>query len=103
MTPNCCRRSRAEDLYEEIISRALCVSVSFASVAEIDRVNIRQATFAAMRRALGGLAVTPRHVLVDGNDLPPHLACPGETLIKGTRDPPRSRQPLSLRKSLATG
>lgn len=72
-----------EDLYEEIVARALCVSVSFASAAEIDEINIRQATFAAMRRALNGLAMVPHHVLVDGNDLPPRLACPGDALIKG--------------------
>ncbi len=72
-----------EDLYEEIVARALGVGVSFACATEIDAINIRQATFAAMRRALSGLALVPRHVLVDGNDLPPHLVCAGETLIKG--------------------
>lgn len=72
-----------EDLYEEIAARALGVSVAFASAAEIDAINIRQATFAAMRRALHGLALAPNHVLVDGNDLPPCLVCEGETLIKG--------------------
>ena len=72
-----------EVLYEEIVARALGVSVSFASAAEIDAINIRQATFAAMRRALAALAVLPSHVLIDGNDLPPCLVCKGETLIKG--------------------
>ena len=72
-----------EGLYEDIVARALGVSVAFASVAEVDAINIRQATFAAMRRALNGLAVLPLHVLVDGNDLPPDLLCPGETLVKG--------------------
>ena len=72
-----------EALYEEIVARAVGVSVAFASVAEIDAINIRQATFAAMRRALSALAVLPSHVLIDGHDLPPCLACDGETLIKG--------------------
>lgn len=72
-----------EALYEEIVSRAIGVSVAFASAAEIDTVNIRQATFMAMRRALAGLAILPAYVLVDGNDLPPCLICQGETLIKG--------------------
>jgi ribonuclease HII len=72
-----------EALYEEIVARAIGVSVSFASAAEIDAINIRQATFAAMRRALAALAVLPSHVLIDGNDLPPCLVCKGETLIKG--------------------
>ena len=72
-----------EDLYETIVDTALAVGVAFASAAEIDRVNIRQATFLAMRRALGALAHVPAYVLVDGNDLPPCLICAGETLIKG--------------------
>jgi ribonuclease HII len=72
-----------EDLYETIVATAISVSVAFASAAEIDRVNIRQATFLAMRRALAALALTPVYVLVDGNDLPPRLVCEGETLVKG--------------------
>ena len=57
--------------------------MAFASVAEIDTLNIRQATFAAMRRALAALAIVPAYVLVDGNDLPSCLICEGETLVKG--------------------
>ena len=72
-----------EDLYETIVATAVGVSVAFASAAEIDSINIRQATFAAMRRALAGLADVPAYVLIDGNDLPPCLICEGETLIKG--------------------
>jgi ribonuclease HII len=72
-----------EELYEQITEHALGVSVAFASAAEIDSINIRQATFLAMRRALAALAVLPAFVLVDGNDLPPCLVCEGETLIKG--------------------
>lgn len=72
-----------EALFEVIVRQAQALSVAFASAAEIDVVNIRQATFLAMRRALAGLATTPAYVLVDGNDLPPRLVCAGETLIKG--------------------
>ena len=57
--------------------------MAFASPAEIDDINIRQATFLAMRRALAGLAVTPHHVIVDGNDMPPGLCRSTETVIKG--------------------
>jgi ribonuclease HII len=70
-------------LYEEILRHALAVAVAFATAAEIDRINIRQATFFAMRRALTALPVAPRHVLIDGNDLPPDLGPPAETVIKG--------------------
>jgi ribonuclease HII len=72
-----------ERLYEEIMLDAIAVAVAFASAAEIDRINIRQATFSAMRRALFALAVAPRHVLIDGNDLPPGLCLPAETIVKG--------------------
>lgn len=72
-----------EKLFEAIMARALAVAVGFASAAEIDAVNIRQATFRAMRRALAALAAAPAYVLIDGNDLAPRLACPGETIVKG--------------------
>ena len=72
-----------EEIFELIMAKALAVSVAFATATEIDRLNIRQANFLAMRRALAGLATLPAYVLVDGNDLPPCLVCEGETLIKG--------------------
>ncbi|MEJ0096364.1 MAG: ribonuclease HII [Methylocella sp.] len=76
-------REERENLYEEIMRRAVAVAVGFASAAEIDIINIRQATFSAMRRALAALAAQPRYVLIDGNDLPQNLCCPGETIVKG--------------------
>ncbi len=76
-------REERENLYEEIMRRAVAVAVGFASAAEIDLINIRQATFSAMRRALAALAAHPRYVLIDGNDLPQNLCCPGETIVKG--------------------
>jgi ribonuclease HII len=72
-----------EALYEHILSHALAVAVGFAPAGEIDRINIRQATFAAMRRAACALPLRAAHALVDGNDLPPRLPCPGETIVKG--------------------
>jgi ribonuclease HII len=72
-----------ERLYEVILDRAHAVGVAFASAAEIDAINIRQATFRAMRRALHALSASPAYVLVDGNDLPPGLCCTGEALVKG--------------------
>lgn len=72
-----------EDLYERILSRALAVAVGFSPAGEIDRINIRQATFAAMCRALRALPLRAAHALVDGNDLPQAFHCPGETIVKG--------------------
>ena len=59
-----------ERLYDQIRARALCCSIAEASVDEIDRVNILQATLLAMRRAVEGLRLRPLRVLVDGNQLP---------------------------------
>jgi ribonuclease HII len=57
-------------LEAEIRSRARGFAVAEASVEEIDRLNIRQATFLAMRRAVAGLGLTPDLALVDGRDAP---------------------------------
>lgn len=61
---------RRERLFDEICAQALCCAVAEASVAEIDRLNILQATLLAMRRAVAGLRLSPAKVLVDGNRLP---------------------------------
>jgi ribonuclease HII len=53
-------------LAPKIRERAVCYGIGAASVREIDRVNIYQATVIAMRRALGRLHTAPHHVLVDG-------------------------------------
>ena len=69
-------------LYDEIRAKALCCSVAEASVEEIDRLNILQATMLAMRRAVEGLRLKPAKVLVDGNRLPP-LPMLAEAIVKG--------------------
>ncbi len=72
-----------EDLFLIIMAKALAVGIGFSSVSEIDAINIRQATFAAMRRAVRALSQGPTYLLVDGKDSPPAMACPVETIIKG--------------------
>ncbi len=62
--------TRREQLYEQILDKALCCSIAQASVAEIDQFNILQATLLAMQRAVAGLRLAPAKVLVDGNRLP---------------------------------
>ena len=74
--------ARREALYEEITKNALGWSVAFASEKEIDEVNILQATFLAMRRALEGLEKKPDFALVDGNR-DPGLGIPTRCEIKG--------------------
>lgn len=73
------RRAR---LFDEIRAKALCCSIAQASVEEIDRLNILQATMLAMRRAVEGLRLKPRLVLVDGNRIP-LLDVPAQAIVKG--------------------
>lgn len=73
---------KRELLYDRVTESALAWSVGIATEQEIDEVNILQATFLAMRRAVEGLAVKADYALIDGNRMPP-LAIKGETVIKG--------------------
>ena len=61
---------RREDLYELIVAQALAWSVGRASVAEIDTMNILNASMLAMERAVEALAEAPEFILVDGNRCP---------------------------------
>lgn len=69
-------------LYDEIRAKALCCSIAEASVEEIDRLNILQATLLAMVRAVQGLRLKPRLTLVDGNRLPA-LDMPAQAIVSG--------------------
>ena len=73
---------RRERLFDEIRAKALCCSIAQASVEEIDRLNILQATLLAMRRAVQGLRLKPALVQVDGNRLPV-LDIPAQAIVKG--------------------
>ena len=73
---------RREQLFANILDRALCVSIAEASVEEIDALNILQATLLAMRRAVEGLRLPPKRVLVDGNQLP-RLTMPALAVVRG--------------------
>ena len=73
---------RRERLFDEIRAKALACCIAEASVEEIDRLNILQATLLAMQRAVAGLRLPPRLVLVDGNRLPV-LTMPAEAIVKG--------------------
>jgi ribonuclease HII len=63
-------KKKRELLYDKIHTHALSVGVGFASAAEIDDINILQATFLAMARAIRNLTIKPSEVWVDGNQLP---------------------------------
>jgi ribonuclease HII len=66
-----------------IRDRALAWAIAEASPEEIDRLNIREATFLAMSRAIAGLARAPAHILIDGNALPKNLPAPATAIIRG--------------------
>ena len=71
-----------ERLFDEIRAKALCCAIAEASVEEIDRLNILQATMLAMKRAVESLRLKPAKVLVDGNRLPV-LKVAAEAIVQG--------------------
>ena len=73
---------RREHLALEIRAKALAWSVAEASVDEIDRINILQASLLAMQRAVEALGMVPAKALIDGNRCP-KLACPVEAIVGG--------------------
>lgn len=73
---------RREALFDEIQAKAKSWSIARATVAEIDQLNILQASLLAMKRAVQGLDVQPEHVLVDGNKIP-RWDYSAEAVVKG--------------------
>ncbi len=73
---------KREELYEALFASDALIGVGMASAAEIDEVNILQATFLAMRRALDNVGAKADLALVDGNR-DPKLYCPALTIVKG--------------------
>ncbi|MBR6779593.1 MAG: ribonuclease HII [Clostridia bacterium] len=73
---------KRDALFELICEKAIAFSVASADEKEIDELNILNATFLAMRRAVEGLPVKPDYVLVDGNRCP-NTGLPEEAVVKG--------------------
>ncbi len=76
-----------ERLFLQIRRHALAWSAAQATASEIDQINILQATFAAMQRAVQGLKIMPESVIVDGNRCPA-FACPARAIVKGDDSEP---------------
>ncbi len=74
---------RREALYDVITREAVAYGIAFADEKEIDDINILQATFLAMRRAVEQLSTRPDIVLVDGNREPDFGGLPVKTIVKG--------------------
>ena len=70
-------------LFEEQAAGNLQIGIGEASVQEIDELNILQATFLAMCRAVEKLPVCPSAALIDGNRTPPAFPCKCRTVVKG--------------------
>ncbi len=77
--------AQRQQLAQQIQAVAIGSCIGLASVQEIDRLNILQATFLAMRRAIARLQPQPTLCLVDGNQKIPHLSIPQQTIVKGDR------------------
>lgn len=73
---------KREALYDVIKSQALSYCIAYASVEEIEEINILNATMLAMKRAVEGLHVKADYAMIDGNRLP-ELNIDGEFVIKG--------------------
>ncbi|WP_270387166.1 ribonuclease HII [Blautia hansenii] len=71
-----------EQLYDEIMEKAVSVAVGYASPQRIDEINILQATYEAMREAVSKLAVTPQILLNDAVTIP-QITIPQVPIIKG--------------------
>ena len=76
-------KSNREILRKVICSNAVAWSVAQISPAEIDRINILQATYRAMHKAISGLSIQPEMLLIDGNRFRPYPSIPHLCMIKG--------------------
>jgi len=74
--------NRREALYDQIFSHASAVGVGMCDEKEIDRINILQATYRAMRKAISNLESPVQHVLVDGFKIP-EVSIPQTAIVKG--------------------
>ncbi|MGH8765776.1 MAG: ribonuclease HII [Burkholderiales bacterium] len=76
--------SRRELLGELVHRRAIAFAIAHATVEEIDRINILQATMLAMQRAVQALRIEPDEAWIDGNRCP-KLACRARAIVQGDR------------------
>ncbi len=75
--------TKRQRLREMIEKEALAYAVASVSPAEIDRINIHQASYLAMHQALDALSVRPEFILVDGNRFIPYQEVPYQCVVKG--------------------
>lgn len=74
---------KREALYDIIKEKAVSYSVAYGTLEEIESLNILEATFLAMNRAIEGLDLPADYALIDGNRVPKGIKIPCETVVKG--------------------
>lgn len=74
---------KRELLFDKIIDECVCYSIGTASEKEIDEINILQATYLAMKKAVDGLEIVPQLALIDGNRIPPLTSTDARAIVKG--------------------
>ena len=74
---------KREQLFDIIKEKAVAYSVAFGSLEEIEELNILEATYLAMNRAIEALSVKADFALIDGNRVPKNIKIPCETIVKG--------------------
>ena len=74
---------KREALFDVICEKALAYSIAYGTLEEIEELNILEATFLAMNRAVEGLNVKADYALIDGNRVPKGIQIPCETVVKG--------------------
>lgn len=74
---------KREELFDVICEKAVDFSIGIADEKEIDKINILNATFLAMKRAVDGLKIRPDYALIDGNRYPRIGGVTEETIVKG--------------------
>lgn len=74
---------KREQAYDVILDNAISCGIGIVEPEEIDRINILQATFVSMKKAIDELEATPTKLLVDGDKFPGHKGIPYECIVKG--------------------
>lgn len=74
---------KRELLFDKIIDECVCYSIGTASEKEIDEINILQATYLAMKKAVDGLEIVPQLALIDGNRIPSLTSTDARAIVKG--------------------
>ncbi len=74
---------KREALFDIICEKAVAFSIAYGTLEEIEELNILEATFLAMNRAIDGLSIPADYALIDGNRAPKGIKIPCETVIKG--------------------